>query len=229
MLPFPFLHLVPARFKLDDKRCFEFYGRSKFRELYEAAHSMNCDQNPRYFFHGTLGAGKSHLLAALACLLMREGKIVVYVPDCSELLGNPLEYFRTALEFAYDSRERVRIILKALRQEVVEEHIALERLSDFCNQRLKLDTAFFIVDQANAFDDDTVPGSHRFSNKKKQIRNLLDASSAKHLKLESSSANYKHASTDLLRETSEKRIGLYHGLDEVSRQRVDRILHIANW
>jgi len=216
VLPFPFLHLVPARFKLDDKRCFEFYGRSKFRELYEAAHSMNCDQNPRYFFHGTLGAGKSHLLAALACLLMREGKIVVYVPDCSELLGNPLEYFRTALEFAYDSRERVRIILKALRQEVVEEHIALERLSDFCNQRLKLDTAFFIVDQANAFDDDTVPGSHRFSNeKKKQIRNLLDTSSATHLKLESSTANYKHAWTNSRRQTSEKRIGLYCGLGKV--------------
>jgi len=191
---------------------------------------MNRRVNPRYFFHGTLGAGKSHLLAALACLLMREGRIVVYVPDCSELLADPKEYFRTALEFAYDSREYARSYLKALRREVVMEHIALERLSDFCNKTLEKDTAFFIVDQANAFDDDTVPGSHRFSNKKKkQIRNLLDASSAKHLKLESSTANYKHAWTDLLRETSERRIGLYRGLDEVSHLRVDRILHIANW
>jgi len=190
---------------------------------------MNYDRR-RYFFHGVLGAGKSHLLAALTCLLMREGEIVVYIPDCSDLLGNPVGYFRTALEFAYYSREHARSHFKALRREVVKERIALERLSDFCNKRLEKDTAFFIVDQANAFDDETVPGSHRVSNKKKkQIRNLLDASSAKHLKLESSSANYKHASTDLLRETSEKRIGLYHGLDEVSRQRVDRILHIANW
>jgi len=187
---------------------------------------MNYDRR-RYFFHGVLGAGKSHLLAALACLLMREGEIVVYVPDCSELLADPKEYFRTALEFAYDSRD-ARSHFKALRREVVKEHIALERLSDFCNKRLEKDTAFFIVDQANAFDDETVPGSHRFSNKKKQIRNLLDASSAKHLKLECSTTNYKHVWTDLLRETSEK-LGLYRGLDEVSRLRVDQILHIANW
>jgi len=224
LLPFPSPLTAPERFKLDRNRCFEFYGRLKFRELYEAARSMNYDQR-RYFFHGVLGAGKSHLLAALACLLMREGEIVVYIPDCSDLLGNPAEYFRTALEFAYDSREHVRSLLKALRRKVVKEHVALERLSYFCNKRLKNDTAFFIVDQANAFDDDTVPGSHRFSNeKKKQIRNLLDASSAKHLKLECSTTNYKHAWTDLLCETSEKR-GLHRGLDEVSRLRVDQISH----
>jgi len=178
---------------------------------------MNRRANPRYFFHGTLGAGKSHLLAALACLLMREGRIVVYVPDCSELLADPKEYFRTALEFAYDSREHARSQLKGLRREEVDELVALERLKHFCRlAATPSKQALFIVDQANALDDETILGSQQFSNdKKKQVRTLLDASTASHLKLESSTANYKHAWGNSRRQTSEKRIGLYCGLDEV--------------
>jgi len=125
---------------------------------------------------------------------------VVYIPDCNELLVNPERYFRTALEFAYDSNELKQSHLKGLRQELVEEeYIALERLSDFCSKRLKRDTAFFIADQANG---GTLVG---------------------HIDLvpESSNANYKHAWTDLRRQTSENRIGLYCGLDEVSAYRSD--------
>jgi len=176
---------------------------------------MNYDRR-RYFFHGVLGAGKSHLLAAHACLLMREGEIVVYVPDYSELLADPKEYFRTALEFAYDSREHARSHLKGLRREEVHELVALERLKHFCRlAATPSNPALFIVDQANALDE-TILGSQQFSNdKKKQVRTLLDTSTASHLKLESSTANYKHAWGNSRRQTSEKRIGLYYGLDEV--------------
>jgi hypothetical protein len=177
---------------------------------------MNRRVNPRYFFHGTLGAGKSHLLAALACLLMREGKVVVYIPDCSELLANPRDYFRTALQLAYHSNELFRSHLKGLGCEKVDELVALQHLKAFCRMvATEDDPALFIVDQANALDNETTL-SYRFSNdKKEQVRTLLDQSSSTHLKLSSSTANYKHAWTDLLRQTSEKRIGLYCGLDEV--------------
>jgi hypothetical protein len=150
---------------------------------------------------------------------MREGKLVVYVPDCGELLANPAEYFRTALELAYNSYEPFRSHLRCLRREGVEVDrlVRLQRLKSFCMLvATKSNPALFIVDQANALDDDTIPGSHRFSNdEKKQVRTLLDESSASHLKLASSTANYKHGRTDLGRQTSEKRIGLYCGLDEV--------------
>ena len=178
---------------------------------------MNRRVNPRFFFHGTLGAGKSHLLAALACLLRREGKLVVYVPDCSELLADPTEYFRTALELAYDRNVPLRSHLKSLRREEVDALVALERLKYFCRLvATPSDPALFIVDQANALDDETILGSQQFSNdKKKQVRTLLDASTASHLKLESSTANYKHAWGNSRRQTSKKRIGLCCGLDEV--------------
>ena len=96
-------------------------------------------------------------------------------------------------------------------------HIKLQHLAEFCGEAGDSDPAFFIVDQANALDDETVRGSHRFSNeRKKMVRELLDASSASHLKFESSTANYKHAWANSKRQTPEKRIGLYCGLDKVS-------------
>ena len=93
---------------------------------------MNYTQNSRYSFHGTLAAGKSHLLVALACLLMREGKIAVYIADRNELLVDPAEYFRSAVEFASYGCELNRSHLKGPWQEADEEHIAHGRLSGFC-------------------------------------------------------------------------------------------------
>jgi hypothetical protein len=217
LLPFPFPNRAPDRFKLDKDGYFEFYGRPKFRELYDVVSSMFNRGSQRYYFHGTLGAGKSHLLAALACLLMSEGKLVVFIPDCNELLADPAEYFGAALELAYDDNELFGPELKALRLHRPEESTALERLTQFCWEVAKNgDCALFIVDQANALDD-APPGMQRFHNDKKQVvRSLLDTSSAAHMKLASSTANYKHAMTDRYRETSEKRIDLYYGLNEVS-------------
>ncbi|KAF8535902.1 hypothetical protein BDD12DRAFT_891570 [Trichophaea hybrida] len=57
--------------------------------------------------------------------------------------------------------------------------------------------------------------SEGFPNERKQmVRSLLDGISAKHMKLASSTANYRHAQYDLARETSEGRMTLYGGLNE---------------
>ncbi|KAF8539196.1 hypothetical protein BDD12DRAFT_633437, partial [Trichophaea hybrida] len=81
-------------------------GRYKFRELYDAAKSMNFRGTRKYFLHGTLGAGKSYLLAALACLLNKEGAKVVYLPDCREMMGDTCEYLRSALRLTFTGNER---------------------------------------------------------------------------------------------------------------------------
>jgi len=65
---------------------------------------MDRDVEPVCYFHGTVGAGKSHLLAALTCLLMRQGMLVVFIPDCNDLLADPARYFTAGLEFAYGSK-----------------------------------------------------------------------------------------------------------------------------
>jgi len=64
--------------------------RSKFRELQNCAKDQNfLDTDESLYVYGTSGPGKSHLLAALVCHLIREGKRIFYVPDCSRLLLEP--------------------------------------------------------------------------------------------------------------------------------------------
>lgn len=67
------------RFKINGDRCFEYYGREKFRELYEITVKVKPYVYDQYVLHGTPGAGKSHTLATLACLSMRQGLWVVSV------------------------------------------------------------------------------------------------------------------------------------------------------
>jgi hypothetical protein len=105
------------------------------------------------YFHGTVGAGKSHLLAALACLLMRQGKIVVFIPDCNELLADPAGYFAAALEFAYVNKN-LQPHLQALLLPTPDESTTLERLTQFSSHVAEnADRPLFIVDQANALED----------------------------------------------------------------------------
>ena len=57
----------------------------------------------------------------------------------------------------------------------------------------------------------------RISNKKKtEARRLLDGIASNHMKISSSTANYRAAIHDQLRETAETRLTLYHGLNDVS-------------
>lgn len=44
---------------------------------------------------------ESHMLAALACLLTKDGRRVVYLPDCRSMLRGPEWYLRSALLLAF--------------------------------------------------------------------------------------------------------------------------------
>jgi len=105
-LPFPSLLPIPLQ-RFDMKKIngipqFEYMGRSKFRELQNRIEYEDGFES--LYVYGTPGSGKSHLLAALVYHLIREGKRVFYVPDCSTLLLDPANTIWTALRFAfYDS------------------------------------------------------------------------------------------------------------------------------
>ena len=94
-LPFPFLG-PPFPEKGSDGRRFYYMGRQKFAEL---VHMVNRFENPdgchTLYFYGTTGYGKSYILAALSCLLMREGKRVVYIPTCRGLLQAGFGHYLT--------------------------------------------------------------------------------------------------------------------------------------
>ena len=108
-LPFPSLLPIPSQ-RFENKitngvHRFEYMGRSKFRELQKHVENEDfLDAYESLYLYGTSGSGKSHLLAALVYRLVREGKRVFYIPDCSILLLEPAQTIWAALTFAfYDS------------------------------------------------------------------------------------------------------------------------------
>jgi hypothetical protein len=101
LLPFPSNNVVPARFHLsgDGWLIFIHWAR-KFTTVWEAWLTIKANTRYRQAIsdvYGTDGYGKFHILAALACLLVRQKETVVYLPDCRAMLREPLEYLRNAL------------------------------------------------------------------------------------------------------------------------------------
>lgn len=215
-LPFPYLGPKPERFRLENG-CFRFYGRTGFRELYEEADNMAVGYTWLCYLEGTLGAGKSHTLAAIVCLLMRKGKAIVYLPDCHHMLANSSSYLQQALllTFVHDGYYGEQMLSLALEDSLTDQDRG-NRLKGICNSAAKAHQfLLFMIDQTNALDE--VSGGHdRFSNEAKAgVRAFLDGITHRHMKLASSTANYAHGIYDELRETSERRLTFRSCLDMV--------------
>ena len=188
---------------------------------------MDPRQRKRLHLHGTLGAGNSYLLAALACQLRKENYCVVYLPDCYEMLmcEPSAIYILPALYAAFCEDVKLGVRVQALYRTILDQTFDPSRLNwellVFSNVAAQMKKyILFIVDQANALGDGT---DHRVSNDKKgEIRQLLDGLSSRHMKLSSSTANYVAAQHDEFRATSERRVTLCRGLNEVSIEHINR-------
>ena len=78
-LPFPSPLGTPARFAISPDentvRRFKYMGRSLFQDLLTAiAKPRFLDGNDAVYLYGPTGTGKSHLLMALVCQLIRNGE-----------------------------------------------------------------------------------------------------------------------------------------------------------
>jgi len=209
-LRFPFLGEIPSgRFQLDEMGRFLFYGREKFRELYAAVKGMRFQGTRMYFLHGTQGSGKSFMLAALACLLMKEGNKVVYVPDCRGLLRDMFGYLRLALCLTFHGPGH------EARADLLDKCTTIGELEEFCAAVTPKYRLLFIIDQANALDSEEEAADRFTPQAKRDARTLLDKITAQHLKLASSSGNYQHGLYDRYRQTGEERLQLYGGLTKV--------------
>jgi hypothetical protein len=102
-LPFPSVNEIPPRFSLLAKREISYMGREPFSQVWKTFGIVesNPHQRQAIYVYGGKGLGKSYILAALACLLVRKGTQVVYLPDCRSWLFDPLRYLRNALVFAF--------------------------------------------------------------------------------------------------------------------------------
>lgn len=119
-------------------------GRSLFRHLLTAiANPRFLDGSETVYLYGPTGTGKSHLLAALVCRLIRNGERVVFIPDCLELLRDPPAVIRKALLFAfYDEPDLC---------DEIGRSVDMADLINFTRRRAE-NTIYFVVDQRDALD-----------------------------------------------------------------------------
>ncbi|CAG8762263.1 4146_t:CDS:2, partial [Gigaspora rosea] len=204
-LPFPYpgSNKPVDRFAIGSNGFFTFMGRKKFNSVLDKINEFRSSTGyMKMFIYGTVGYGKSHILTAIACFLIRIGKRVVYLPDCRELAVNPVEYIKSALFLTYVDDDVETSEINACKN--------FDQIIAFCGS---LDeTLYFIVDQMNALDDCNDTGIN--PEKKRQVKENIDKLCWNHFYIKSSSAN-NHAVLHLKqKQTNEKKITLYGGFDE---------------
>jgi len=210
-LPFPSTNKIPSRFAISN-RTFLFLGREKFTVLWEIWIKISADPDHRQaiYVYGTRGYGKSHILAALACLLVRNKERVVYIPDCRTMLSGPLVYLQNALIFAFAGSQSSEYRKRIWECEQVED------LADFCVQYGREGGRLcFIIDQKNALDPEPKGQNDVTDEEKATIRRLLRCMATQHVEITSASANHKTARHMARKDTGEQRISLLGGMTEV--------------
>jgi len=180
LLPFPSLLKVPARFTTSDHdnvQYFQYMGRLKFHDLctrIQEKHFLKTFE--RLCVYGTSGSGKSHILAALVCRLIREGERVVYLPDCYRLLEDPAQVIWGALLFAFHDTTDL---------ETIDNPEDVGNLINFMSQQKYL---YVIVDQYNALE---LKKDEELTAAKTEVRRWLDRMKRNHRYIFSASANEK--------------------------------------
>lgn len=208
--PFPFIgdRLPAERFDFTELQ-FEYMGRTAFSELFKTVKKLEIGGGySQLYIQGTMGYGKSHILAVLAGLLSREGNRVVYLPDCRELARDTMHYMRTALlcAFADPPLSDVRNEIRALQSE--DDVVA------FCKRNRSM---YFIIDQMNALDREDSNMDTVNNARKDAIQQFLDLLTPGHYQITSASSNHKTAMYMKKKQTNELKMALMGGMSAVSK------------
>jgi hypothetical protein len=209
-LPFPFVgRNLPERFNCDgDHRYWNYMGREKFTELLDAVNKLETmDRLHGYLFYGTIGYGKSHLLAALACYLIAAGKRVIYIPDCRACAWSPATYFRTAMLLAWGGPDDnvVRESIKALDD--------MEAIAKFFKEQSNI---LFLVDQVNILEKDPSGTDGLSDDRKSEILQWIMNCVDNHRYIFSASANNRNRGLTEEKQTNTRPLLVYGGFSPVS-------------
>lgn len=201
-LPFPSMNVIPSRFSINGGT-FLYMGREMFAQIWSTWLQVKDDDQRRQaiYVYGTPGYGKSHMLAALACLLVRQGEQVVYLPDCFAMLRDPLQYLQVALLFA---------IQDASSRQQIHSSKTVNDLASFC-VHYKSGRLCIIADQ--------LPEPHgrdvSTDKAKSELLAILQRISHTHIYITSASANRESARYLQKKETGEQKIALLGGMTTV--------------
>jgi hypothetical protein len=198
------------RFTLDDEHCFDYMGRTKFTEIYEEVVSMETrHRNTEFSLQGIVGYGKSYIMAALAVLLMRLGKRVVYIPHCGIMATNLLKQAISALLLSYaDDPEK---------QQLIATFSSVEDVHEFCYEEAEEGNKLYIfADQLNALDTKSDRVTTAPYEERKAALAFIRKLATHHYYVWSASGNFEMMQHDRRRDVAGKWVMLTPGFTEVS-------------
>jgi hypothetical protein len=211
-LPFPnIFHKQPwQRFTLDDDLCFDYMGRAKFSEIYEEVASMETQhRNTEFSLQGIVGYGKSYIMAALAILLMRLGKRVIYIPHCGIMATDLLKNAKSTLLLAYADDPKT--------QQRIATFSSVEDVHEFCYAEAEEGNRFYIfADQLNALDTKSDRVTTADFEDRKAALVFIRKLAAHNYYVWSASGNFEMMQHDRRRDTAGKWVILTPGFTEVS-------------
>jgi hypothetical protein len=205
-LPFPFVGAtIPKRFNIGHDNMWFYMGREKFMELLNTLDEPWRKDRAALWVYGTRGYGKSHLLAALVCLLSARKERVVYIPDCRDCLKAPTLYFRAAmlLTWADDDDMQKKIINLSTMEQI---HVFFKK-----------HRAIFVIDQMNTLE---VSKNDKNADKKKCLDDWLEHFRVGHKAVLSCSANYQTYLELSQNDTTDYTLTVHGGLTPVSLESV---------
>lgn len=153
-------------------------------------------------------AAQSHLLAAMACLLMRKGRKIVFLPDCKALVREPVDYFRAALLLTFATQPAVQT--QVARLSTVDEVIR------FCKSQVDLT---YIIDQFNAVEQDMKKDDSDTLQAKSLAHRLIDRATFDRATLKAASANNVTARVVHDKQLNINLQTLFGGMTKVRRSR----------
>jgi len=114
----------------------------------------------------------------MACLLLRKGRKIVFLPDCKMMLHDPVDYFRSALLLTYAAEPAVQAQVACLG--------TVEGVISFCKRHHDLT---YIIDQFNALEQDMKKDDAETLEKKAIARRLIDHATFDRALVKAASAN----------------------------------------
>jgi len=168
-LPFPLLYSrLPTDWFHLVELTFMYMGWTRFSEIWNEVQSLKLrDGISQLYLHGTMGYGKSHLVAALVCLLCHLGKCILYLPDCRQMLATPFLYMKSTLLCAFSDPSS-----SSLHNEIqylgdsTDPNNHLKLAKQFCSENPGK-ALYFIVDQMNVLE-------HELINTDKSMNSMKD-------------------------------------------------------
>jgi hypothetical protein len=193
---------------------FEYIGREEFKTVWDHVKEIQDRFSAnRIYIHGTMGYGKSHILAALACYLARTGKPVVYLPDCREMLRNPLSYIQCALLCALGIYSPSDLSLRTK----IRGCSSLAEIVQLFETRIYKSPWFFVIDQMNAFDKEDCNEDEIANDTKDKLLRQLMAITSEHYLITSASANRKTVKHMEQKQTGDIKLSLMGGMSTVTQ------------